>query len=93
METRGGFVSERLIGACGLCCASCPTYSAGACTGCRTLPAEKRCYCSLCAEKRGVAYCGLCKDFPCGALFSHRRTTALSGEWLEWKRAQKHDAK
>jgi hypothetical protein len=88
MDVHDGFVPEQLIGACGLYCASCPAYSAGACPGCRSLPKEKRCYCARCAETHGVAYCGQCASFPCGALLSGRKATALSKEWLEWKLAQ-----
>ncbi|HRX58817.1 MAG TPA: DUF3795 domain-containing protein [Eubacteriales bacterium] len=90
MDAHAGFVPEKLIGACGLYCASCPANSSGACPGCRFLPTEKHCYCARCAETRGIPYCGQCEAFPCGALLSEKKATALSKEWLEWKLAQKH---
>ncbi|NLI55108.1 MAG: DUF3795 domain-containing protein [Clostridiales bacterium] len=86
-----GHVPERLIAACGLYCASCPTYAHGACAGCRALPEANRCHCACCVQRRGLLYCGQCADFPCDALLSGDKATSLSPRWLEWKRTQKSD--
>ena len=40
-------------------------------------------------EKRGLSFCTLCGDFPCGQLLERERAAVLDRERLLWKRRQK----
>lgn len=80
---------RELIGKCGFYCGSCPTYAAGACAGCRSAHGVGDCFTFDCVDRQGVAYCGLCAQFPCEALFSREKATVLDRAWLAWKKHQR----
>lgn len=55
---------------CGLCCDACAYREPNRCPGCTRQPRPFWGDCPLktCAERRGLAHCGLCPDFPCRTL-------------------------
>ncbi len=65
-------IDGNLLGPCGIYCGYCLAYKKKVCLGCR-YQADKRHgegmknWCPLlnCAEKRGVAECSDCPEFPC----------------------------
>lgn len=79
---------ESLIGKCGFFCKSCPTFANGSCQGCRNAHKRGDCFTFDCVDERRVEYCGLCRDFPCDALFSREKATVLDHKWLLWKRRE-----
>ena len=78
-------MDQSLLGRCGFYCGACPTYAAGNCGGCLREHAPGDCYTKDCVERRGLDFCGLCRDFPCEAIRTRPRTTLLDRDWLEWK--------
>ena len=77
-----------LIGKCGFCCASCPSYRNGKCKGCNS-QGEGDCFTRDCVLKKGIDYCGLCPDFPCDDILTRSHVTVPGKEWLEWKKSEK----
>ena len=55
---------------CGLCCNACAWREPNHCPGCtrQRRPFWGECPLKTCAERRGLAHCGLCPDFPCPTL-------------------------
>lgn len=80
---------SNLIGKCGFYCGSCPTYSKGKCTGCRTAHTKGDCYTFDCVDEQKIDYCGLCKNFPCDEIMTREKATVLDLRWLKWKRLQR----
>ena len=80
---------SNLIGKCGFYCGSCPTYSKGKCTGCRTAHTKGDCYSFDCVDEQKIDYCGLCKNFPCDEIITREKATVLDLRWLKWKRLQR----
>ena len=57
-----------LIAYCGVDCGACPDYEKGICPSCR-LTAWKEgdtCMPVRCCREKGIDFCGLCREFPCG---------------------------
>ena len=73
---------EALIGKCGFFCKSCPTFANGDCLGCRKAHKRGDCFTFDCVDERRVEYCGLCRDFPCDALFNREKATVLTDSSL-----------
>ena len=91
-DAHPGVISEQQIGFCGFYCGSCPSCTGGKCRGCSALEPENRCFCARCAVAKGIVYCPQCADFPCDELLSREKATALSKDWLIWKRSQRDQA-
>lgn len=55
---------------CGLCCTVCSYREPNDCPGCTRQPKPfwGECPVKRCAERRGLAHCGLCPEFPCPTL-------------------------
>jgi hypothetical protein len=65
--------STELTGPCGLYCALCSDYQAGACPGCRPIEGSCRnvegvCGTYACSQARGVTFCFECSGYPCAKL-------------------------
>jgi len=69
--------SSKMVGACGICCSTCPLMKAGKCKGCgpadavsAEMVAKKNCPVLNCASMKKIKYCGTdCKKFAeCGKL-------------------------
>ena len=58
-------MDEKLLGKCGFCCGSCPTYIKGGCKGCMEEHTTGDCYTRDCVLKQGISCCGACEQFPC----------------------------
>ncbi len=63
------------ITACGECCDSCVKRTHGQCRGCvdtdgkcEEWAASGQCVIHACVHAHGVAFCGLCPEFPCDHL-------------------------
>jgi len=56
-----------LIGYCGVNCGACRDYTGKVCPGCRlsTWPDGDACPPVACCQKKGIAVCGMCGEFPC----------------------------
>lgn len=89
---------------CGILCSSCP-YNAkngglkgSACTGCTNMDKPvwaDSCPVKSCCEGKGLAFCGLCADFPCALLvdFANDKQHGDEGRRIEqckkWAMAEK----
>lgn len=82
--------SANAMGRCGFCCGICPTYASGECAGCDTAHRPGDCFTRDCVEKRGVAFCTLCRDFPCDGLLRREKATVLDKAWLQWKQQEQN---
>lgn len=60
-------IPDEQIAFCGVDCASCQDFRERKCPGCRKSewPEGDPCPPVACCEKRGIAVCGQCEDFPC----------------------------
>lgn len=76
------------MGRCGFFCGVCPDWRAGSCAGCREAHGPGDCFTRDCTERRGLDFCTLCGEFPCGALLERERATVLDREWLRWKKRE-----
>lgn len=76
------------LGYCGVDCSVCPDCLQGKCPGCRRTvwPEGDPCPPVSCCEKRGIACCGLCGDFPCGMMEGFYRES--EGHRLAFRRMQ-----
>lgn len=74
-----------LLGRCGFCCGVCPTQVKGECSGCDSHNIGD-CFTRDCTEQRGLSFCTLCEQFPCGELIEREKSTVLDKSWLKWKR-------
>ncbi len=88
-KARSGAEIERLIGACGFYCGSCPSYRDESCPGCRDSQREGGCFTLACTARNGLTYCGACARFPCDELLASEKATLLDRQWLLWKRRQR----
>lgn len=77
------------IGYCGVDCSACDDFASGVCPGCRksVWPDDDPCPPVACCQKKGIAVCGMCADFPCSMMDdfyreseSHRRAGELMHE-------------
>lgn len=68
----------------------CPAYASGECAGCDTAHRPGDCFTRDCVEKRGVAFCTLCRDFPCDGLLRREKATVLDKAWLQWKQQEQN---
>ena len=64
-ENSTGTPNIRMVGACGLCCSTCPLIRGGVCKGCgagnvvsEEMVAMKNCPVLSCANMKNIAYCG-----------------------------------
>ena len=56
---------------CGLCCSTCEGREEANCKGCVHMELPfwgEECPVKSCCEKKSLAHCGQCPDFPCATL-------------------------
>ena len=78
--------NKDLIAPCGLYCGECLGFQDGRCAGCLSreglcLKYTKICKIySCCADKKGLRFCGECREFPCGKFTKFFDTPAWYNE-------------
>ncbi len=81
---------------CGILCGGCAYRETAGCTGCTNIEKPfwgERCPVKSCCEKKRLAHCGQCADFPCGLLrqFAYDKKQGDNGKRIEqcrrWKEA------
>ena len=80
---------RQLIGKCGFYCGSCPDYTQGTCSGCRTAHKKGDCFTFDCVDKQGIEFCGNCVQFPCNEIMIRDKATVLDTRWLQWKATER----
>ena len=80
-----------LLGKCGFYCGACPTWLDGTCRGCADGQEEGDCFTRDCVIRKGLAFCGACRSFPCDTILTKERCTVLDKDWLRWKRQSRND--
>lgn len=83
---REALPSANAVGRCGFCCGVCPSFLSGACAGCDAAHGPGDCFTRDCTARRGLSFCTLCGEFPCGELLEREKATVLDKDWLRWKR-------
>lgn len=64
-------MAEMIESRCGILCSGCEYREKMNCAGCIGMTRPfwgEECPVKSCCEGRGLAHCGLCRDFPCGQL-------------------------
>jgi len=86
-------IDDNLLGPCGIYCGYCLAFKKGVCLGCR-YQADKRLaegvkdWCTLlnCAEKKGVAECSDCAEFPCKEQYDPDNTGMYGWTYIKYLR-------
>lgn len=88
---RCNIMEYKTLGKCGFYCGACPTYINQKCKGCMDEHTEGDCYSRDCVVRKGLNFCGECKEFPCDTILTQQHCTVLDKDWLLWKKENRND--